>query len=121
MNIVAKADGATMGLKNREFLEYLDLSEAQKSQIEAKAAEVNKKLEDKLKKIREEIQKVQLEARDDLIQILTPEQREKYLSLVGRPKTFSANHVDNVSPRLAPSSVVFCLSWWESSDLISNE
>lgn len=85
MNIVARNDGTTFGLKNREFLEFLDLSDAQKADIEAKANEVDKVVKEKVKKLQAEIDKVKLEARDDIIKLLTPEQRKKYLELVGRP------------------------------------
>lgn len=85
MNLVARNDGATFGLKNREFLELLDLSPEQKEKIQAKAAELSKVVEEKVKKLQAEIEKVKLEARDEVIQVLTPEQRKKYLDLVGRP------------------------------------
>lgn len=85
LNIVARNDGATVGLKNREFLEHLDLTDPQKAEIEKKAAEVNKVIAEKVRKLRAEIEKVRLEGRDDLIKVLTPDQRKKYLELVGRP------------------------------------
>ncbi|MFN0018938.1 MAG: hypothetical protein ACKVP0_11810 [Pirellulaceae bacterium] len=85
MNLVARNDGATFGLKNREFLELLDLTPEQKAKVAAKAAELSKLVEEKVKKLQAEIEKVKLEAREEVFQVLTPEQRKKYLDLVGRP------------------------------------
>lgn len=85
MNIVARNDGATFGLNNREFLAEMELTDAQRAEIAAKAAEANKIVEEKVKKLKAEIEKVKLEARDEIIKVLTPEQRKKYLELVGRP------------------------------------
>lgn len=85
MNLIVVKDGATYGLNNREFLEELGLTDAQRGEIDAKAAEVQKVVQEKVKKLQAEIDKIKLEARDDVIQILTPDQRKKYLDLVGRP------------------------------------
>ena len=85
MNMIVAQDGSTYGLNNREFLEELGLTDAQRAAIDAKAAEVRKLVEEKLKKLQAEMQKIKVEARDELLGILTPEQRKTYLDLVGRP------------------------------------
>lgn len=85
MNMVAKTDGATFGLKNREFQAYIELTDAQKAELEAKAAEADGVAQDKIKKLKAEIEKVRLEAREEVLKVLTQEQRKLYLDLVGRP------------------------------------
>lgn len=85
MNMIVAQDGSTYGLNNREFLEELGLTDAQRAAIDAKSAEVNKLVQEKLKKLQAEMLQIKVEARDELLQILTPEQRKLYLDLVGRP------------------------------------
>lgn len=85
MQMIVQADGSAFGLNKREFIDGLELTEKQKAEIAARALEVNKAVAEKIKKLKAEIEKIQLEARDQLIQTLTPEQRKKYLELVGRP------------------------------------
>lgn len=85
MNMAVAQDGSTYGLNHREFLEELGLTDAQRAAIDAKSAEVNKLVQEKLKKLQAEMLQIKVEARDELLQILTPEQRKLYLDLVGRP------------------------------------
>ena len=85
MQMVVQVDSTTFGLNRREFTDVLELTEKQKADIQSRALEVNKIVSEKIKKLRAEIEKIQIEARDDLLQSLTPEQRKKYLDLVGRP------------------------------------
>jgi hypothetical protein len=85
MNLIAKNDGAAFGLNDREFQAEMDLTDAQKAEIAAKAAKANKVVEEKIMKLKAEIEKVKSEARNEIIQVLTLQQRQKYSSLVGRP------------------------------------
>jgi hypothetical protein len=83
--MLARNDANTYGLKNKKVAEELALTEAQKADIDAKATEVNKNVDEKIKKLKAEIEKIKSGAREELIKILTPEQRKKYAELYGRP------------------------------------
>ena len=85
MNMIAKKDGAAFGLNDQEFQSQLELTEAQKAEVAARAAQANKLVEEKVKKLKAEIEKINSDARDEIIQVLTPQQRQKYSNLVGRP------------------------------------
>jgi len=85
MQMIVQTDQSAFGLNRREFIDALALTDKQKAEIGARALEVNKAVAEKIKKLKAEIEKLQLEARDDVIKTLTPEQRKKYLEMVGRP------------------------------------
>ena len=62
----------------------LKLSDDQKEKLKVKAEEVAKKLQEKMTKIRKE-------AEDDLLSVLTPEQRTQWKEMIGEPFEFQFN------------------------------
>ncbi len=66
----------TSGLLTDQLAEDLNITDEQKEKLRAKAEEVRKSLE-------EQIAKARAEARDELLEVLTPEQREKLKALLG--------------------------------------
>jgi Spy/CpxP family protein refolding chaperone len=70
--------GMTGSINNDVLAEELKLTEEQKEKLREKAVDVQKKLNEKLAKLRKE-------AEDDLLSVLSVEQRVEYKELVGEP------------------------------------
>ena len=73
--------GTSRGLTSGSVAEELGITEEQQEDIRKKAEEVQKELNEKIAKLREE-------ARDDILQALTPQQRAKFKQMVGEPFEF---------------------------------
>lgn len=68
--------GGASALTEGELAETLDLTDAQRDQLREKSEEVEKDLNDK-------IQQLRLDARKQLLEVLTPEQRAKLEGMMG--------------------------------------
>jgi Spy/CpxP family protein refolding chaperone len=66
----------TSGLLTDQLAEQLNITDEQKEKLRAKAEEVRKSLDERIAKAR-------AEARDELLEVLTPDQREKLKALLG--------------------------------------
>lgn len=66
------------GVNPDTLADELKLTDEQKDRLREKAQEIEKKLRDKIAKIRKE-------AEDDLLSVLTPEQRAEWRDMVGEP------------------------------------
>jgi hypothetical protein len=71
-----KQRGTTGSLVDTELAKTLDIGEAQKERIRRRAAEVQKELEEKIAKLREE-------AREQILEELTPDQQRKLKDMLG--------------------------------------
>lgn len=70
--------GGGAALTGGRLAEALDLTDAQKKEMQRKAAEAQAELEKK-------IQQLRLEARESVLEVLTSDQRAKFDELVGKP------------------------------------
>jgi Spy/CpxP family protein refolding chaperone len=70
--------GGSNGISPDAVATELKLSDEQKEKLREKAQEVEKKLREKVAKMRKE-------AEDDLLSVLTPEQRAEWRDLIGEP------------------------------------
>jgi len=66
------------GINNDQLAEELKLTDEQKEKLKAKAEEVQKKLAEKISKVRKD-------AEDDILSVLTVEQRAEFKEMVGEP------------------------------------
>ncbi len=74
-------DGAGATLQNEDLLEELGVDEEQKKKLEEKAKELREEMQEKIKKL-------QKKAEEELLSVLTPEQREMYREKVGETFDF---------------------------------
>ena len=70
--------GSSEALSQGRVAEELGITDEQREQLQAKAAEVQQKLNEK-------IQQLRADAREEILGVLTAEQRAKYDALVGKP------------------------------------
>lgn len=75
-------EGAQRALSSGSVAEALDLTDAQKEELEKVAAEAREKAQKK-------IAEIQKEAQDEVLKVLTPAQRKKWEEMVGEPFTFA--------------------------------
>lgn len=75
----------TSGLLTDQLAEDLNITDKQKEELRAKAEEVRKSLE-------EQIAKARAEARDELLEVLTQEQRDKLKALLGNDFQTESNY-----------------------------
>jgi Spy/CpxP family protein refolding chaperone len=76
-----QAGGADRLLADNDMAEELNITEEQLAALKEKATKVRESMQKKIETIRNE-------ARDELLSVLTPEQQEKYRSLMGDSFTF---------------------------------
>ena len=77
-------NGAVGILQNDEMLEELGIDEEQKKKLEEKIEEVRKEVEKKIKEIRKE-------AEDDILSVLTSEQRKMFREKIGETFDFGSD------------------------------
>jgi hypothetical protein len=75
---VARKTKISSGILAPQILSYLEVDDNQAKRLESKANELQQR-------IAKEIQRLTSEAREELMDELTPEQRDKYKKLVGEP------------------------------------
>ena len=79
-----RGQGAGGSLSNQALLDELGVTDVQKEELEAAAAKAREKLQEKY-------QKLIREAENEILKVLSRDQREKYRELVGEPFQFENN------------------------------